>query len=266
MLKQRRSGLATGTGWWVRRAIFVLATVTLLASIWLLIWARLIIPADRSARFALDSDDVIIVSKDEWIGFRPRDVDPIIGVIFYPDKKAEPAGYAPMLRELAARGFLVVITPMPLNLALFAPERARRVMSRFSDIQRWVIAGHGLGGMTAAMFAERHTDKLAGLMLWASSPALFSNLSKALIPVISIYATADELTAPIDIERSRERLPADTSYVAIQGGDHWNFGDFSPAAGTATISRDRQQAAALDAAQAFLERISPVPVSSDDKS
>jgi hypothetical protein len=264
MLKQRRSGLAIGTGRWVRRMIFVLATATLLASIWLLIWARLIIPADRSARFALDSDDVIIVSKDEWIGFRPRDVDPIIGIIFYPDKKAEPAGYAPVLRELAARGFLVVMTPMPLNLALLAPDRARRVMSRFNDIQRWVIAGHGLGGTTAALFAERHADKLGGLMLWASSPALFTDLSEVPVPVISIYATADELTPVLDIERSQKRLPADTSYVAIQGGDHWRFGDFSPATDTATISRDRQQAAALDAAQAFLERLSPLPVSSDD--
>jgi hypothetical protein len=38
----------------------------------------------RIRAFALDSNDVIIVSKDDWIGFRPGDIDPVTGLLFYP--------------------------------------------------------------------------------------------------------------------------------------------------------------------------------------
>ena len=211
--------------------------------------------ADASARFALDSDDVVTVSRDDWFVFRPADSDPTLGMIFYPGGKAEPAAYAPLLRNLAAQGYLVVMTPMPLNLALLAPEQAARVLPRFPEIRTWVIAGHSLGGVMAAEYAERHPDEIAGLVLWASYPASFSDLSHASLPVLSVVATADALTTPAKVEATRQLLPPDTRFVTIEGGDHWNFGNFAPGPGTAKIPREQQQDEILLATGAFLRAL-----------
>jgi pimeloyl-ACP methyl ester carboxylesterase len=204
------------------------------------------------------------VSKDPWITFQPRDVDPVAGVIFYPAARAEPAAYAPILHALAARGFLVVMTPMPLNLAILAPERAGRVMARFSGIRYWIVAGHSLGGVAAATFAASHERELAGLMLWAATPGSFRDLSNSGIAVLSIFATGDALTTPADIERSRKRLPIATHFVPIEGGDHWSFGNFAIKRPPESISRESQKALILDAAQSFLEKLSAAPGSADD--
>ena len=260
----QRSSPLLAVAHWVRRTAVLLVGTVLLALILLLVWARQVAAADEPARFALDSDEVVLVSRDPWISFRPRDGDPVTGVIFYPGGKAEPTAYAPILRNLAARGYLVVMTPMPLNLAMLAPERAARVMARFPDIRHWVIAGHSLGGVVAAEFAERHVHEVAGVMLWASFPASFTDLSEAQFPVLSVSATADALSTPAKIAAARPLLPANTRYVVIEGGDHWNFGNFAPGKGTATITRDRQQAVILSATEAFLDTISPAPADADE--
>jgi len=148
---------------------------------------------------------------------------------------------------------------MPLNVATFAPERAARVMTRFADIRHWVIAGHGLGGVAAAAFASQHEGELAGLMLWGAAPGLFTDLSHSQIPVLSVSGTGDIPTAPADIARSRERLPATTTFVAIQGGDRLGFANFATERSGGLVPRERQQAATLSAAQSFLERLSGMP-------
>lgn len=238
----------------VRRLIIAFTCAALLALIALLVWARQVAVAAQSARFALDSDDAVIVTRNEWVAFRPRDVDPSIGVLFYPGGRAEPVAYAPILRSLAMRGYLIVMTPMPLNVALFAPERARRVPPRFPEIRTWVIAGHSVGGVMAAEFAERFPEEISGLVLWASYPADFTDLSQRALPVLSVYGTADALTTAQDIERTRSHLPVTTRYVPLDGGGHWQFGHFARR-DTATVSREVQQELVLDATAEFLDSL-----------
>jgi pimeloyl-ACP methyl ester carboxylesterase len=242
---------------WVRRLLIGLACALLGAVIALLIWARQTAAADPAARFALDSDDAVIVSRNEALIFRPRDTDPSVGLVFYPGGKAEPAAYAPILRNLAAQGYLVVMPRMPLNLALLAPGRALRLTPRFPEIRHWVIAGHSLGGVMAAELADAYPAAIAGVVLWASYPAGFTDLSDSSLPVLSVHGTADALTTAAKVEHARARLPAATRFVRIEGGDHWNFGNFAHDSGSATISRDEQQAAILEATAAFLASIAP---------
>jgi pimeloyl-ACP methyl ester carboxylesterase len=236
----------------VRRLLIVVACSALLTITVVLVWARQIAAAEASARFALDSDDSVVVTRDDWVVFRPRDGDPDTGMIFYPGGKAEPSAYAPLLRDLAARGFLVVLTPMPLNIALFAPERATRVMHRHSEIRRWAIAGHSLGGVVAAEYADRFRHQVAGLILWASYPADFTDLSDSQLPVLSVYGTADEQATPSEVELAAHLLPATARFVPIEGGDHWTFGHFAAGRSSASLSREEQQSIALEATAAFL--------------
>ena len=255
MPKSARHIFAAGR--WLRALVLATTIIGLVAFIALLAWARQVVPTDRSAKFALDSDEAVAVTQGDWIEFRPRDTDSATGVIFYPGGKAEPVAYAPMLHALAARGFLVVLCPMPLNLALLGSERAARVMPRFPEIKRWVLAGHSLGGVMAAEFAERHAAQVAGLLLWASYPAAFTNLAGQHLAVLTIFGTMDALATPTRIAQARWHLPPQSAYVPIKGGDHWGFGNFDPKLSVAAIPREAQHTEILDATQAFLERLAP---------
>jgi len=54
--------------------------------------------------------------------------------------------YAPSARGIAQEGYLVVIVPMPLDLAFFAPDGALEVMTAFPNVQHWAVGGHSLVG------------------------------------------------------------------------------------------------------------------------
>ncbi|MEE4193935.1 MAG: alpha/beta hydrolase, partial [Anaerolineae bacterium] len=84
-------------------------------------------PAGTVAAAALESTDSVTVTQDKYIVFTPGEA-PTTGLIFYPGGLVEPAAYAPVLHEIAESGVLVVITPMPLNLAIFNPNAANAVM------------------------------------------------------------------------------------------------------------------------------------------
>jgi pimeloyl-ACP methyl ester carboxylesterase len=144
---------------------------------------------------------------------------------------------------LAQEGYLVVIAPMPLNLAILAPDRAADVMTAFPEIDRWAVGGHSLGGAMAARFAYQNPDTVQGLVLWAAYPASTDDLSGLPVAVTSIYGTRDGLTTGAKITASRALLPGDTRWVVIEGGNHAQFGWYGPQPGdgTATVSREEQQ-------------------------
>jgi pimeloyl-ACP methyl ester carboxylesterase len=76
----------------------------------------------------------------------------------------DPRDYAPAAGAIAGQGFLVVIVPMPLNLAFLAPEKRLAVIDKFEQVETWMVAGHSLGGAMAAWFAGQHPDRVSGLV------------------------------------------------------------------------------------------------------
>jgi pimeloyl-ACP methyl ester carboxylesterase len=206
---------------------------------------------------ALESDDQVQVATEPWLVFSPKGGKPVVGLVLYPGARVDPRSYAPAAHALAAEGYLTVIVPMPLNLAFFAPERAAEVMAAFPEIDRWAVGGHSLGGAMAAGFAHENPDTARGLVLWASYPAATDDLSAYLTAVSSIYGTEDGLATEEDVAASRPLLPAATAWVAIDGGNHAQFGWYGPQAGdgTATISREEQQQQIVEATEALLLRL-----------
>ena len=85
------------------------------------------VPAPEAVA-ALVSDERVTVDDGQYVVFRPTGVTPTTGVIFYPGAACDPRGYAPVLRRVAERGYLVVSVPMPLDMAIFAPGRKGRLL------------------------------------------------------------------------------------------------------------------------------------------
>ena len=194
----------------------------------------------------------------EWLVFTPTLYQPTTtGLIIYPGGRVDYRSYAPTAQAIADQGYLVVITHMPLNLAVFDPNAAEQFITNHPEIEHWAIGGHSLGGAMAANFVFTHPGVIDGLILWAAYPASNNNLSGYDIQVISISGTLDGLSTPAKIGASRALLPADTTFFSIEGGDHAQFGWYGPQTGDnpSTISREDQQAKIVQATVEFLGRL-----------
>ena len=215
-------------------------------------WASIPASPMPEALAALRSNAQVEVATEPWFIFHPIGREPSVGLILYPGGRVDPRAYASAAHAIAAQGYLVVVVPMPLHLAVFGAERASQVQAAFPEVQHWAIGGHSLGGAMAARFAYRHPGTVEGLVLWAAYPAASDDLSSQDLAVASIYGTQDGLATGDKIAASRPLLPADTRWVAIEGGNHAQFGWYGPQQGDnpATISREEQQrqvvAATLD--------------------
>ena len=108
--------------------IAILVIVVLVAS-GFVIWANTPPAPMAEALAALESDTAVTVDQSRWIVFTPSDVEPTTGFIFYPGGRVDARSYAPTLKAIAQQGYLAVIVPMPLNLAIFGIDGADDVIA-----------------------------------------------------------------------------------------------------------------------------------------
>jgi hypothetical protein len=241
--------------WWV---LLLIVAAPLLAASGFVVWAEMTPRPMPEALAALQSDSQVEVTTDRWLIFRPVNQEPRTGLILYPGGRVDSRSYAPAARAVAAEGYLVVIVPMPLNLAVFGADKASEVIGAFPEIDHWGVGGHSLGGAMAARFAHGHPSEVQGLVLWGAYPDASNDLSASDLAVTSIYGTLDGLATEEKIAASRSLLPLDTDWVAIAGGNHAQFGWYGPQSGDnpATISRQAQQQQIVEATVRLLRYLS----------
>ena len=199
--------------------------------------------AMQEAKIMLRSNDKVEYKGSPWIEYTAKNKIITKGLIIYPGGKVSPEAYAPLAERVAESGFIVVIVPMPLNLAVLSPNKAEKVIEKYPQIKQWYIAGHSLGGVMAAQFAYKNHDKINGLILLAAYPQKSNNLSSSGVKVLSLYGTKDGFVGKDKIDESKKLLPKNTKWMPIQGGNHSQNGwyGFQKGDNTATITRDKQQ-------------------------
>ncbi len=205
----------------------------------------------------LKSSDTVTVTTFDDLTFVPASGTPRAGLVFYPGGYVDPRAYGPAAMALAARGFLVAIPRVPFGLAFSNAEAATAVMGRHPGVKRWAVGGHSVGGVVAALYAEQHADTVNGLVFWASYPADSTDLSKRSLKVLSVSGTLDGLSTPDRIARVDKLLPEATTRVAIEGGNHSQFGwyGFQDGDREATVSREEQQRQLVEATATFLDTL-----------
>lgn len=239
----------------LKKVIISVLVLFLVGGVGFAVWGYTPAQPMPEALAALQSDAAVRVSTGSWIVFQPTGAQPDTGLIFYPGGRVDPRAYAPYLHDVAAQGYLVVLVPMPLNLAVFGAAKAGEVIGAYPQIENWAVGGHSLGGAMAANYVAQNPGKINGLLLLASYPAESDNLSDFTIQVISIYATEDGLATQPKIEASRVHLPADAIFIPILGGNHAQFGWYGAqnGDGEAMISRAEQSAQVVQATNGFLK-------------
>jgi hypothetical protein len=112
----------------------------------------------------------------------------------------------------------------------------------------------------AASVAGRDDARIRGLLLWGSFPNGSISDRDELI-AMSIYGSEDGLTTPAKIDATKDRLPPDTTFVEVVGGNHAFFGDYGSQSGdgVATISREEAQRQIRAASLALVEKVALAP-------
>ena len=187
------------------------------------------------------ADAALSGARDEgdWYEFSGDDG---VGVVVYPGARVDAEAYAPLASALSERtGATVAVVRAPLDFALLNGGAADEVIAAHPDIERWIVAGHSLGGVAAAGYADENAGEVAGLLLWASYPADGTDLSGDGLAVTSIYGSRDGVLDRRSLNGAKARLPDDTEFVEIEGMNHAQFGSYGvqEGDGTATLSDER---------------------------
>lgn len=241
---------------WIKRIALALLAVLIVATLGFVVWAETPLGPAPEALAALESDSQVEVKVTrDFIAFAPVGSAPSTGFVFYPGGRVDYRSYAVPLREIASRGYLVVLLPVRLNLAIFDVGAADPVFAAYPEIQRWALGGHSLGGAVAAMYAKENPAKAEAIIFWASYPA-DDSLKESGLKFLTIYGTRDMAGTEIFKEK-RAALPSDAEYVVIEGGNHAQFGDYGdqPGDNPAAISRQEQQRQTVEAVVEFLSRL-----------
>jgi Alpha/beta hydrolase family len=243
----------------VRRRYKVIVAILLVVFVVLVgfvVWAETPPEPMPEAYAALKSDSAVTVTMDRWLVFTPVNSSNV-GFIIYPGGRVDYRSYAPAAHALAAQGYLTVIAPMLLNLAVFSENAANEIITSFPQKSSWVIGGHSLGGTIAAQFCYDNPGKIEGLVLWAAYPESGTNLSQSKMLVTTIHGSEDGLVSDTQITDSLKQLPPSTVRVEIAGGNHAQFGWYGNQQGdnAAKISREFQQSQIINATLELLQKL-----------
>lgn len=235
---------------------FILLGLIIIALIFIISFFTTSYGPSTQAMANLEDSTLVDVTVDNFISFAPENTTATTGLIIYPGAKVEPEAYAPLANKISQAGYEVIITPMPLNFAIFDSNAADEVISKFPNIKNWVISGHSLGGVMAAKYASENSN-IKGVIFYASYPQ-GDELKDSNIEVASIYGSLDGVANLEKIVGSKDLLPASTTFVEIIGGNHAQFGSYGEQSGDnpAKISVDEQIEKAANASIELLDKIS----------
>jgi len=228
---------------WIRRGFLAWAVVS---TAWLLNSYR-----TRGVDQALLASDarVSVQRSQDSLAFLPISAASS-GLVFIVGAGVAPEAYAPLLRPIAALGHPVFVVALPCRIAPLerhkaaAVGRARAIIETEKAAESWVIAGHSLGGALVCRIARDAPSRVKAMVLIGTSHPKTFDLSQARIPITKVFASNDGIATVEMIDATRHLLPTGTRWIAIEGGNHSQFGHYGHQLfdGSVTLSRERQQA------------------------
>lgn len=189
-----------------------------------------------------ETDDYYMVSNHIGVGEN--------AIIFFPGAKVEATAYIPLMQEIVNDDTIKVtcfIVKPSYNFALLGSSIADEIYEQYKGkFFRWYLAGHSLGGVAASNYLSQNSQKFNGLILMASysvADLVAEDVDlNTDIKVLSILASNDAVMNLEAEEANRGKLPDDTVFYIIEGGNHGQFGDYGKQEGDdfATISKENQ--------------------------
>lgn len=228
---------------WVRRGFLTWAVVS---TAWL---ANSVRTQGVDPALLKSSSTVVVVDGVTALEFLPTKTQGETGLIFFCGSGIAAEAYAPLLHPIAESGYRVSIVRLPWRFAPMeshkqeALDRVIRLIQDHPEISQWVVSGHSLGAALVCRTVQSKVSGIAGVVLLGTTHPKTVDLSWCAHPVTKVYASSDGIAPPDDVRANKELLPASTTWVEINGGNHSQFGHYGHQLfdGTPTLSRSEQQ-------------------------
>ena len=200
----------------------------------------------------MNMDNVSI--KNSVIIFEPNE-DVTSNLIFYQGGLVKPESYAVLAQMLADEGVRVFIPRMPLNLAILNQRAYEGITEKGVYEEPFYIAGHSLGGATAAIALSNAETSFEGIIFLAGYGTDNSDLRNKNLKVLSITAQNDTIFNWETYESYKELLPDSSKFFTVAGGNHAGFGFYGEQKGDgeAEISREIQHNITVERIVAFIK-------------
>lgn len=219
----------------LRTAALVLVAAIVVGASGFLVYANVTSAAEREPLAEVADDPAVLIdySRDSVVLTPAADPNGE-GLVFIAGAKIEPVAYAYKLSGLVEAGYTVVIVRPFLNFGLVETRPLSAFTALAPGVSDWFVGGHSLGGVKACMYAD--SPEVRGLVLFGSYCA--NDLSGSALTVVSLSGSDDGLSTPEKIDANKATLPADTTFIEIDGANHAAFGDYGLQAGDGESSID----------------------------
>lgn len=178
---------------------------------------------DASIEAVEENPNVTLTQEGETYIIEPASSGSDVGLVFYPGGRVHPDAYLATLAPLASDANATVVVPkLPLNLAVLDQGAAAPYISN-SDIERWSVGGHSLGGAMACRYARANTASVDGVVLFASY--CDRDISDTDLAVLSVTGSADTVLDSDSYESNLDNLPPDATVRELPL-NHSQFGSY----------------------------------------
>jgi pimeloyl-ACP methyl ester carboxylesterase len=200
-----------------------------------------------------------IKEEDSYWAWIPRANASNVGLIYYTHTFYDERAYSRIMQKMAELKYPSFLLDIPWSMPFLTPFRGDLVLRDYPEIKHWVVAGHGVGGAMASLFAQRRRVKgVDGLALFGSYPLpLFNDQSRSDIKAISVWGNRDGITPRIKWEDGRRWLPHNARFIEVDGANHSQMARLAVEVvnndNPSTLTRDKQEQIVVDELRGLME-------------
>lgn len=204
-------------------ALAVVAVIALLAGLFAVYYRIDGIPLPETRAYAEEPGFRVEEARDGSLSFIP-DAPNGRGLLIMHGAVIKPLSYAKTAAFFARQGYTVYLPYGPGRMSIAAIDDTAARLPGF-DLDDWYLIGHSMGGMAGLSVVRRLPEYFRAGALWATAmPEDFSDLG---LPLLFLWGDRDGLLGAERFALARQRLPADTRYETVTGGNHRDFAMYS---------------------------------------
>ncbi len=148
-----------------------------------------------------------------------------VGFIIFTGAKVKETGYSYIAGLLHEQGHTVVIPKQIFTMSAFGTNHAIEIMKKHTEVNKWILIGHSLGGVPVTRVAGQAPEYLTGIVYLASCAS--SDLSGLDFPALRITAENDKVMNNERMNQFAGNLPAGSETILLEGGIHRGFGSYN---------------------------------------
>lgn len=184
------------------------------------------------------------LADKSWHVFQPFNPTKV-AYVHYVGAACPPEAYFKFASDLADKGVTVFIPNFSLNYGLKGFNITSSIIAAHPNITNWSVGGHSYGAIAASYYVQAYPNKVKAFLLYASGNLCPNcNFTTYDVKTLLMWGSRDTVGGPQAFkEKLIPKLPADTIYHEVVGGNHYHFGyyGYQYPDTIALVSREEQQ-------------------------